>query len=512
MTEVYPGIIMASVSVETRLEVAGFCLSNFVKNAWPMNLFAALPEDIFKPLAAQNRRFYAALLLHLYDHVFGEVCITPRRAEVIDAVAHFLTDYECTVAALAEEGMEDDRGRKDAQRDGKDPRAYFTFYYLVRSGWLIEQRDNYRKLVDLTPEARLILRELHRIANGDTRSYGGAVLNVLNNLRGAKDKPSDGSLGIRNAAQFSRDFQQHLRTLAAVMQRIENTVLAQTSHRDLFEAFFGEFIERCLITDYKTLHTRNNPFRFRSNVLEMAHQLYYDELGMELLAQAYVDEGRAPDTAAATRIIRQELDEISRVFGSIEDSLKLIDYTKARIERRMHMVIRYMDRPAGGRLERATEALRVLAAFLPEANDLIPVDTAFYVGEPLFGPEQLYRHQERRPPIGRSTIRTIVRDPAIDRFNAAKREWARRIQVTSDRMLVYIERNLGDKAYLAASEFEICDVDDFLCYQRLRELPHLFGGKLAQRYRLERQRGMVTNDWLDHTDFIIHRKVQEPAR
>lgn len=477
-----------------------------------MDLFSALPEDLFKPLAAQNRRFYAALLLRLYDHAFGEVCVTPRRTEVIDAIAHFLAEYERTAAVLPEDGAEDERARKDAQRDGKDPRAYFSFYYLVRSGWLIEQRDSYRKLVDLTPEARLILRELRRIATGDTRSYGGAVLNVLNNLRGAKDKPSEGSLGIRNAAQFSRDFQQHLRTLAAVMQRIENTVLAQTTHRELFEAYFGEFIERCLITDYKTLHTRNNPFRFRSNVLELAHQLYYDELGMKLLAQAYVDEGRAPDASAATRTIRQELDEVSRVFGSIEDSLKLIDDTKARIERRIHMVIRYMDRPAGGRLERATEALRVLGAYSPGRDGLVPVDTAFYVGEPLFGFEQLYRHQDRRPPIGRSTIRTIVRDPAIDRFNAAKREWARRIQVSSDRMQAYIERNLGDQACLAADEFEIGDVDDFLCYQRLRELPHLFGGRLAQRYRLEMREGMATNDWLDHADFIIHRKVQEPAR
>src|SRR6185312_724123 len=143
-------------------------------------------------------------------------------------------------------------------------------------------------------EGRVPLRELHRIASGDTRSYGGVVLNVLGNLDQAIAHPEERSENIRNAWQFSRDFIQHLRTLSAQMRRVEENILKQQGLTNFFRAFFADYITKYLITVYKTLYTKNNPFRFRGTILERVRQIEGDSLLLPRLAAGYVREGRAP--------------------------------------------------------------------------------------------------------------------------------------------------------------------------------------------------------------------------
>jgi len=62
---------------------------------------------------------------------------------------------------------------------GADPRPYFVFYRLVGTGWLMEFRDRYRKIVDMNSNARLLLAALLDIQAGRLVSYGGEVLQVL---------------------------------------------------------------------------------------------------------------------------------------------------------------------------------------------------------------------------------------------------------------------------------------------------------------------------------------------
>ncbi|MEW5727108.1 MAG: hypothetical protein AB1918_04705 [Pseudomonadota bacterium] len=68
-----------------------------------MALFDKVPENIFRPLAASNRRFYAALLLHLHEHTFAAVGDTPRRADVIAEIGDFMDQYKLTNGPLADD-------------------------------------------------------------------------------------------------------------------------------------------------------------------------------------------------------------------------------------------------------------------------------------------------------------------------------------------------------------------------------------------------------------------------
>ena len=65
---------------------------------------------------------------------------------------------------------------------------------------------------------------------------------------------------------------------------------------------------------------------------------------------------------------------------------------------------------------------------------------------------------------------------------------------------------------LRGSQITIEGVDDFVVFQRLREIDVLFDGLLRSRYRVARVEGRVSNGWLDCPDFLIERVPAASAR
>jgi hypothetical protein len=472
------------------------------------DLFSTLPDKIFRPLAAANRHFHAALLFHLYDHTFGAVGDTPRKADVIGEIGDFIESYVARNGQVSMEDAEIAAERRRAllrEAQGQDPRRHEAFAYLVETGWLIEMRDRFRKLVDLSPEGRLLLREFQRIASGDTRSYGGAVLNVLGALDTAIAHPDERSEAIHNAWQFSRDFSQHLRTVAARMRRVEEHVLKQEGLRDVFRAFFDDFVSAYLIADYKTLYTRNNPFRFRHQILERVRAVAADAPLMARLSAATVREGRAKDEAAATAEIAGQLEDVFRVFDGIDRQLDVIAETQSRVEKRIHTIVRYMDRHDGGLIDRVTRAIRALGAADLAMEDPVEPDPYLVHLDPLLGGDTLNTRKARRKDIARTRVQDVRPDPALVAFHEAKLAYARRVTVTPQRVVAFVEDLLADRAAIRGSDIAVETIDDFIVFQRLRELPHLFDGLLARRYRVETLSAQAENDWIRFADFEISR-------
>jgi glutathione S-transferase len=96
-------------------------------------------------------------------------------------------------------------------------------------------------------------------------------------------------------------------------------------------------------------------------------------------------------------------------------------------------------------------------------------------------------------------------DPAIEAFIAAKDAFRRRITVTPERIVAYLDARLAQAKALRGSEIQVDDIDAFVVFQRLREIDVLFDGVLRSRYRVSRIEGRVSNGWLDCPDFMIER-------
>ncbi|WP_336487616.1 Wadjet anti-phage system protein JetA family protein [Methylobacterium nigriterrae] len=454
-------------------------------------LFTHLADDLFRPLASPSRAFNAALLLHLHRRVMGASVEPIRKSELLAAIGDFAAGW--TQAQIA-----------DDETTPVDPAERRSALYrrFTESGWLVERRERYVPVVDFDPEARLLLEELSRLDRGETRSYGGAVLDVLGSLESAVANPSDRSEALSNAAKSARTFLGHVRSLAGSMRKIEERILREEDLRAAFRLYFEDFVERHLISDYRTLHTRFNPFRFRSAIVREAGQALRDALLIRGLAEALVREGRAPDLASAERRVRVDLAEILAVFEGLDRHLEAVDDIVARLERRIASAVRYLDRPDSLGIERSAAALRAAGA-AAEAPDL-PAGLSLL--RPPIGEAHLYTPRLRRPPIESEPLPEIRLDPAIEAFVNAKAEFRRRTTVTPDTIAAFLEVKLGQRAAIRGSEIPVADVDEFVIFQRLREIDVLFDGHLMERYALSRTDGRVSNGWLECPDFVVERR------
>jgi hypothetical protein len=76
----------------------------------------------------------------------------------------------------------------------------------------------------------------------------------------------------------------------------------------------------------------------------------------------------------------------------------------------------------------------------------------------------------------------------------------------------YVDAKLSDGRPLRGSGIAIADVDDFVVFQRLREIDLLFEGQLADSYAVTHLTERLVNDWLDCPDFIVERRQGARAR
>lgn len=469
-----------------------------------MALFDVLPPDLFKPLASPTRRLTADLLLHLQGRTFGMAADAPRRTDVLREIGDYIQRWELQNGPAGNDDGE-------ASATSIEDRARNVYQRLVDTGWLLEHKDRYIRLVDLDPDASGLLHVLARIERGETRSYGGAVVGVLSALENAAANPVERSENIRNALNGAHDFMAHMRMVSVSLRKVEERILRQQSLRDIFKHFFEDFVERHLIADFKTLHTKDNPFRFRPSIIRQAHAISADPLTVLALAEAYHREGRAPSVKAAEESVLRELSQIVEIFESTERHLAAIDATAARIERRIMNTARYMDRVGRKSEAKLAEAMKSLA-WAPDPAEGIPVRTALLPRAMPIGPAHIPTPRRERPPIMPTTVREETRDPAMERFAAAKADYVRLTRVTPQGMGAFVEAAMNGKTTVLGSEIRIETVHDFVSFQRLRELGTIFDGSLARRFEIEFLDGRISNDWITCQDFVIRRRKENRAR
>ncbi len=462
-------------------------------------IFRQLPENIFKPLATPNKQLYSRLLLYLYREVLGDMTGNlPSKRVLIQEIAQYLENWQTEYTL--QDDVEDDLAKQDA-----DQRRSSVYRRLVETGWLIEHRDGYRQLVDFNAEARLLLQEIGRIESGQAQSYGSAVINVLSNMESAFGNPEDRSEGISNAARFSGEFLQHIRTVAAAVRKMEELIIKQKDLHNIFESFFDDYVEKYLIRDIKTLHTQNNPFRFKNKIVALVYDLYEDEVKRYRLENAYIKEGRSPDRERASALLFQELRIIETVFENIDQNLRIIENTNLRLQRRISNTVRYMDRVGYAAVDRIKEAIRTVAALPLGMKEEVDVSAPVPLALRPVGIQDLYQKPSPKADIEQRVIRKRKPDPALRAYEAAKREFFKQVMPSKAHIASFLEKALGDSNSVDAKDITIETLDDFVVFQRLRELPYLYGGVFADHYAVEMKEGMYESDWLECRDFTIRR-------
>ncbi|MBR0668508.1 hypothetical protein GXW71_29415 [Roseomonas hellenica] len=468
------------------------------------HLFGHLPPDLFRLLSGAARWFYAELLEHLNDELFAVAAAAVTQREAIASIAEFIERRGRGVE------IEADAGEAIGAAATSEQRAQVAYRRLVATGWLVEHRDRYRRLLDLDGHGRLLLELLIDIRKGRTRSYGGEVLLVLTMIEAARSKPAERSESIRNAAKSARSFLHHLRSVSGAMRRIEQEIASQTELAPLFRRFFDDFVQNHLIEDYKRLHTQTNPFRFRVRIIEEAEAILADPLTLDDLADAYVLEGRAPDRAEGRMIITVELQQVVKVFEALDEHLDLIEDTNRRVERRVRNTVRHMERIMDANTEAVVAALEALGKH--EGQDVPTASLPFMPETVPTGPNHLYQSARRRSPPERMPVRRPQPDPAFLAFQAALRDYRGRMAISSIQIRRYLERAVIGDRVTAAEDLPLQTLDDFAVFERLRVLPWLEGGALAGEYMVDTLPDAIfENEWITCPAFRIRRRSKEDA-
>jgi hypothetical protein len=385
-----------------------------------------------------------------------------------------------------------------------DNRAHIAYRRLIETGWLVEHRDRYRRVVDFDGHARIILQLLLDIKAGRTRSYGGEVLGVLSNLEAAQSDPQRKSEGVRNAAKSARSFMNHLRSVASAMRTIEQEISATTELAPLFRRFFDDFVSEHLVEDYKRLHTDANPFRFRVQILEVCEQMLGETLILDSLADGYVVEGRAASVTEGRATIEEELRTIARAFDALDEHLEIIDAVNRRIEVRVRNTVRHMERINDAHTEDVAAAMQVLGRLavttvppgpLPILHDAIP-----------FGQAHLFQNARKRTPPERKPVKKTRPDPAFLAFHEALAGYRERMRITPDKVQAYLARAMQGRQEAHAADLPIATLDDFIVFERLPLLRWMEDEELTRSFLVHTIEGsLFSNPWISCPDFVVRR-------
>lgn len=471
-------------------------------------LFQRIPDSLFLPLGGPNRQVYGRLLVALYPLFFEQIHteVFPSRETVRAELEELLA--RMAVVELAQED-ELDGGLEGALSDaGVAQRVYRR---LRSTGWLEEEVEGYRVRVSVQPSVATLWSALMEIARPEKVFYGGMVLSILNNVQRAVEDPRGQALAFRQAVSEARRFRQHLNAMIYGLKGLLGTLSDIADHRQILGHFFDDFVERFLVADYKKLKTRNNPFRFRYDILNRVRELEYDLERKQQLVAGYQEQTGLADDEAAWQALDRDIAALRSIFEQVDDHLARVDLYRGRVEQKVADTVRYLDRTQPGFAPRLADLLQRLAPRIADLGD----DDEILAWLPVIETAPLGIHglrppsTVRKPPEPRLLNRQPI-DPAVLERQRAMRAYVDRRHIDPRRIEAYLDAQLQGRDRLASEAFAIASVEDFIAFTHLRHLDYLPGAeRLRRRYRVERLDGITENEFVRCSRFVVHQIAKE---
>lgn len=471
-------------------------------------LFHKLPDDIFKPLAGPNRHLYEDVLLALYPVFFDEneaEDFFPRRDAVIAEIQETLARIERLqwVAESAED-------QELIEQFPSVPRcADYLYHRLLKTGWLEEDQEGYNKTVVMPPIVSSLLSALISISRNEKKSYGGTVLGIFVQIEAAINNPEEMGQLLIEAVENTRKFNSHLTSIIYGLKDIQAQIIASRSPRDIFATFFDDFVTNILIADYKTLQSENNPFRFRTRILQLLRVLQGKYEIAVAIAKHYSEQYGDSETKALMRVM-DDIQYLVRSFELVDRRLAKIDQFRARLEERVAETVRYLDKTTPGMRNRIAALLEGVAALDGEAaarlGDLPSPPTL--LAHQIVSPGSIRLPARRRAPLAGQLLREAAVSPEIVAKSRALTLYMARRRATPEKVVAYLERQLAQQDEVSAREMTIETVEDYVAFTHVKQLSRL-GGKgyaLATRYLVTPTDEPCRNRWLECAGFVVKRR------
>lgn len=458
-------------------------------------MFHIIDEHFFVPLASPNKVVYWECICKLFSVMDHQLSFGVERDVLVEELQYY---FDRVQAAELE-------GEDIAGKSARD-KANWMLRQLENYGWIdIETDKSYVQRVNFKEYAVKVIRTLLEIAEGKQIEYQGYIYTIYSLVRSATDNPGIVLLSIVENTDM---LITGLKNLSSSIRHYIDELTRYKTPAEIMNVLFNDYIENIVDKAYHRLLTSDNVSKFRPEIIERLEsksrsKAYVEKAGAELagIREISMDE--------AQELVYHYIHQVIDAFQNMDEILSEINrkntqYQRAAINRAkfyliggedvrgqikeilsgMNEEINRENMDLGGiyRMEFMDELVRIYSAsVLDEKSLYTPIE-----GKKAFEPEMISEAQ-----------------PDLEFRNEKMRRMMEKLArvLNPEKVNDYVEKQLGDRQELLASELPLENTDDFVKMIYIR----LYGQRKNMKYTIA-VKEMIQKEGYQFTDFTIHRK------
>ncbi len=458
-------------------------------------MFHVIDEHFFVPLASPNKTVYWECICKLFSVMDHQLSFGVERDVLVEELEYY---FEQTQASELE-------GEEVEGKPARD-KANWMLRKLENYGWIdIETDKSYVQRINFKEYAVKVIKTFLEIAEGKQIEYQGYIYTIYSLVRSATDNPGIVLLSIVENTDM---LITGLKNLSSGIKHYIDELTRYKTPAEIMNVLFNDYIENIVDKAYHRLLTSDNVSKFRPEIIERLEsksrsKSYVEKASRELAGIREISKDEAEE------LVYHYIHQVIDAFQNMDEILleinrKNTQYQRAAINRAkfyliggedvrgqikeilsgMNEEINQDNKDLDGiyRIGFMDELIRIYSsAVLDEKSLYTPIE-----GKKAFEPEMLlYEEPDQK-----------LRDEKMRRMleKLAK-------VLNPEKINNYVEKQLGDRQEMLASELPLGNTDDFVKMIYIR----LYGQRKNMKYTIA-VKEMIKKDGYRFTDFTIHRK------
>lgn len=246
-----------------------------------MNLFEAIPTNLFSIFNSKNREVYVNTLFALRQSFKQELSI--EKEKLIHQLANTL--HQDLLNLDIEEAEEFNDGKKIS----KDALSLSRFIIkrLAETGWIEFEYGvdtSFKEYIALAPYSIKIINTLYAIALEDEQGYNTYMYSIYSNLIQADNERKDFMYAaLLNAYDRTEELENELKTLYHNIRRKYNKLGFLVNINEVLVDHFDDYQRKIISQIYMPLKTKDSLNRFKGSVVQVLLKWLRDPESLESL-------------------------------------------------------------------------------------------------------------------------------------------------------------------------------------------------------------------------------------
>lgn len=419
-------------------------------------LFDVVPETLFHVLASPKKELYAQAIMVLKEALESNLTVSKKEyiEMLIDELEPLLQDSDFT------DESEDLYGTAENTSDNRK-KALLLFQKLKKDGWMdVEYALNStEEYISIPEHVSQLMDVLSKIAsNSVIQEYNSPVYATYSALSAVrKGHPDEYYNGLLAAYENTRKLEQNLKQCLNGINWHINHDLSHSNLNDLLKTMFGDekgFQEEIIDRLYYPIKTRDSIPKYKEIIITTLNEWLNDQQIIDCIVDQGITRKRFPDMESAIDQTIQMMNDVIRIYETIEGLVGQIDMKLNDYISRMTDLIRYKNNQDSGIksiLYRILTDDQLLTNFQDQCN---LYSCSFFDGS------SLYKRPESKETSPGKPKPVQLRDRSKDHEIINQRK--QKLKEEQERKEEYLRKNFHGRDRFTSKEVEMKNKEDFV--------------------------------------------------